>query len=114
MIFYTKNVGVACYLSNNLDDLKNNSYPCIGLRSQDASVEANFGHKKLNASVEANFGRKKLSKFLFNIKFWCIIKIFNNDNVSLWIAKVNDIDKLKNKSNDTFALMSQGKAYYCR
>ncbi|RIB29235.1 hypothetical protein C2G38_2057344, partial [Gigaspora rosea] len=59
MIFYTKNVGVACYLSNNLDDLKNNSYPCIGLRSQDASVEANFGCKKF----------KYLSKFLFNIKF---------------------------------------------
>ncbi|RIB26457.1 hypothetical protein C2G38_2064780, partial [Gigaspora rosea] len=48
------------YLTNNLDDLKNNLYPCIGLRSQDASIEANFGRKNLN-------------KFLFNIKFWCII-----------------------------------------
>ncbi|RIB24571.1 hypothetical protein C2G38_2069649 [Gigaspora rosea] len=47
MIFYTKNVGVACYRSNNLDDLKNILYPCIGLRSQDASVEANFRYKKL-------------------------------------------------------------------
>ncbi|RIB26074.1 hypothetical protein C2G38_2065921, partial [Gigaspora rosea] len=52
-----------CYLPNNLDDLKNNSYPCIGPRSQDASVEANFGRKKF----------KYLSKFLFNIKFCCII-----------------------------------------
>ncbi|RIB16603.1 hypothetical protein C2G38_2090480 [Gigaspora rosea] len=57
MIFYTKNI------PNNLDDLKNNSYPCIGLRSQDASVEANFGRKKF----------KYLNKILFNIKFWCII-----------------------------------------
>ncbi|RIA99898.1 hypothetical protein C2G38_2236721 [Gigaspora rosea] len=35
-----------CYLPNNLDGLKNNSYPCIGLRLQDTSVEANFGRKK--------------------------------------------------------------------
>ncbi|RIB26990.1 hypothetical protein C2G38_2063349 [Gigaspora rosea] len=53
MIFYTKN----CFDIYNLDDLKNNSYPCIGLRSQDASVETNFGCKKF----------KYLSKFLFNI-----------------------------------------------
>ncbi|RIB09726.1 hypothetical protein C2G38_2107855, partial [Gigaspora rosea] len=52
MIFYTKN-------SINQDDLKNNLYPCIGLRSQDTYVEANFGRKKF----------KYLSKFLFNIKF---------------------------------------------
>ncbi|RIB09725.1 hypothetical protein C2G38_2107854, partial [Gigaspora rosea] len=52
-----------CYLPNNLDDLKNNSYLCIGLRLQDTSIEANFGRKKF----------KYLSKFLFNIKFWCII-----------------------------------------
>ncbi|RIB01588.1 hypothetical protein C2G38_2230364 [Gigaspora rosea] len=43
MIFYKE---LQYYLSNILDDLKNNSYPCIGLRSQDASVEANFGCKK--------------------------------------------------------------------
>ncbi|RIB27400.1 hypothetical protein C2G38_2061993, partial [Gigaspora rosea] len=52
IIFYTKN-------SINQDDLKNNLYPCIGLRSQDASVDANFGCKKF----------KYLSKFLFNINF---------------------------------------------
>ncbi|RIB13453.1 hypothetical protein C2G38_2098267 [Gigaspora rosea] len=62
MIFYTKNSKIKelqYYLPNNLNDLKNNLYPCIGLRSQDASVEANFGHKKF----------KYLSKYLFNIKF---------------------------------------------
>ncbi|RIB06433.1 hypothetical protein C2G38_2116087, partial [Gigaspora rosea] len=52
-----------CYLPNNLDDLKNNFYLCIGLSSHDASVELNFVRKKF----------KYLSKFLFNIKFWCII-----------------------------------------
>ncbi|RIB07156.1 hypothetical protein C2G38_2114524 [Gigaspora rosea] len=60
MIFYKE---LQCYLPNNLDDLNNNLYPCIGLRSQDASDEANFGRKKF----------KYLSKFLFNIKFWYII-----------------------------------------
>ncbi|RIB07164.1 concanavalin A-like lectin/glucanase domain-containing protein [Gigaspora rosea] len=81
MIFYTKNginLGIACYLPNNLDDLKNNLYPCIGLRSQDASVEANFGRKKFK-----------------------------------YLTMINDqyVDELKNKSNDTFALMSRGKEY---
>ncbi|RIB10316.1 hypothetical protein C2G38_2206480 [Gigaspora rosea] len=66
--------GIACYLPNNLDDLKNNLYPCIGLRSQDAS------------------------------ELW----------EACWInSKTFDqyVDKLKNKSNDTLALMSRGKAY---
>ncbi|RIB20274.1 concanavalin A-like lectin/glucanase domain-containing protein [Gigaspora rosea] len=60
MIFYTKNgvnLGIVCYLPNNFDYLKNNLYPCIGLRSQDASVEANFGHNKF----------KYLSKFYLTL-----------------------------------------------
>ncbi|RIB09540.1 hypothetical protein C2G38_2208670 [Gigaspora rosea] len=48
----TFTVGVAYYLSNNLDDLKNNSYPCIGLRLQDASVEANFERKKFKYLID--------------------------------------------------------------
>ncbi|RIB08760.1 hypothetical protein C2G38_2146894 [Gigaspora rosea] len=49
MIFYTKNginLGIVCYLPNNLDDLKNNLYPCIGLRSQDAlATQICLGHR---------------------------------------------------------------------
>ncbi|RIB16700.1 hypothetical protein C2G38_2090207 [Gigaspora rosea] len=74
MIFYTKNgvnLGIACYLPNNFDYLKNNLYPCIGLRSQHASVEANFSHNKF----------KYLSKFYLalsintHLKFLITIKI---------------------------------------
>ncbi|RIB10399.1 hypothetical protein C2G38_2206228, partial [Gigaspora rosea] len=124
MIFYTKNginLGIACYLPNNLDDLKNNLYPCIGLRSQGAYVEANFGRKKF----------KYLSKFYLTLNFGAQLKFIITINVSLWIAMTNDhiskelweacwinskpfdqyVDELKNKSNDTLALMSRGKAY---
>ncbi|KAF0369765.1 SPRY-domain-containing protein [Gigaspora margarita] len=57
MIFYTKNginLGIACYLPNHLYGLKNNLYPCIGLRSQDASIEANFGRKKFKYLTMTN------------------------------------------------------------
>ncbi|RIB26036.1 hypothetical protein C2G38_2065939, partial [Gigaspora rosea] len=48
-----------CYLPNNLDDLKNNSYPCIGLRSQDASIEANFGRKKMIEMIGIEYCAKQ-------------------------------------------------------
>ncbi|RIB07412.1 hypothetical protein C2G38_2113839 [Gigaspora rosea] len=59
MIFYTKKWRIVCYLPDNLVYLKNNLYPCIVLRSQDASVKANFGHKKF----------KYLSKFHLTLNF---------------------------------------------
>ncbi|CAG8748606.1 12131_t:CDS:2, partial [Ambispora leptoticha] len=85
-------LGIASYLPNNLDDLKNNLYPCIGLRSQDASVEANFGCKK---SMTNDFIGKELWEAC-----WINSKTFDQY-----------VDELKNKPNDTFALISRGKAY---
>ncbi|RIB11032.1 concanavalin A-like lectin/glucanase domain-containing protein [Gigaspora rosea] len=67
MIFYNKNginLGIVCYLPNNLDNLKNNLYPCIGLKSQGAFAEANFGHKKF----------KYLSKFYLTLNFGALLK----------------------------------------
>ncbi|RIB27637.1 hypothetical protein C2G38_2160056 [Gigaspora rosea] len=60
----TFTIGVAIYLPNNLDNLKNNSYPCIGLRSQDASFEANFGRKKMvgSSTLPVDYLSKILSK----------------------------------------------------
>ncbi|RIB22481.1 concanavalin A-like lectin/glucanase domain-containing protein [Gigaspora rosea] len=95
MIFYTKNgisLGIACYLPNDLDNL----YPCIGLRSQDAFVEANFGHKKFKYLTMTNdFIGKELWEAC-----WINSKTFDQY-----------VNELKNKPNDTFALISRGKAY---
>ncbi|RIB10311.1 hypothetical protein C2G38_2146141 [Gigaspora rosea] len=98
MIFYTINginLGIACYLPNNLDDLKNNLYPCIGLRSQDASVEANFGRKKFKYLTMTN---NDIGKELWEA-CWINSKTFDQ------------YAELKNKSNETLALISRGKAY---
>ncbi|RIB09168.1 hypothetical protein C2G38_2209595 [Gigaspora rosea] len=89
----TYTVGIVCYLPNNLNDLKNNLYPCIGLRSQDASVEANFGCKKFKYLTMTN---DDIGKELWEA-CWINSKTFDQY-----------VDELKNKSN---ALMSRGKAY---
>ncbi|RIB25749.1 hypothetical protein C2G38_416509 [Gigaspora rosea] len=53
-------VTMEIFFCSGSDNLKNNSYSCIGLRSQDASVEANFGCKKFkylsNFYLTLNFG----------------------------------------------------------
>ncbi|RIB19039.1 concanavalin A-like lectin/glucanase domain-containing protein [Gigaspora rosea] len=99
MIFYTKNginLGIVCYLPNNLDGLKNNLYPCIELRSQDSSVEANFGRKKFKYLTMTN---DDIGKELWEA-CWINSKTFDQY-----------VDELKNKSNDTLSLTSLGKAY---
>ncbi|RIB10971.1 hypothetical protein C2G38_2250434 [Gigaspora rosea] len=99
MIFYTKNginIGIACYLPNNLDDLINNLCPFIGIRSQDASIEANFGRKKFKYLTMTN---DDIGEELWEA---CWI---NSETFDQYV------DELKNKSNDTLALISRGKAY---
>ncbi|RIB19029.1 hypothetical protein C2G38_1301160 [Gigaspora rosea] len=99
MIFYTKNgvnLGIACYLPNNFDYLKNKLYPCVGLRSQDASVEANFGHNKFKYLTMTN---DDIGKELWEA-CWINSKTFDQY-----------VDKLKNNPSDTSALISRGKAY---
>ncbi|KAF0441076.1 SPRY-domain-containing protein [Gigaspora margarita] len=46
IMFYTNNganIGVACQLSKASEDLEEKWYPYVGLRSQDGSIEVNFG-----------------------------------------------------------------------
>ncbi|KAF0469183.1 SPRY-domain-containing protein [Gigaspora margarita] len=99
MIFYTKNgvnLGIACYLPNNFDYLKNKLYPCIGLRSQNASIEANFGHNKFKYLTMTN---DDIGKELWEA-CWINSKTFDQY-----------VDKLKKNPSDTSALISRGKAY---
>ncbi|RIB06119.1 hypothetical protein C2G38_2047041 [Gigaspora rosea] len=55
LVFYTKNginLGIACHLP---DYLKENSlYPCVGFRSQNGVIEANFGDRNFEYSVMTN------------------------------------------------------------
>ena len=45
-MFYNTFQGIASEKEDLKEVLEKGLYPCVGLQSQDGSVEVNFGHKK--------------------------------------------------------------------
>lgn len=135
IIFYTKNginIGIACYLPNNFDDLNVKIYPCVGLRAQDGSVKANFGYKKFEYLIMTNddMGKELREKYWINLKVLCqyideLTQIQQINTHSLlrrgkayliagrYEEALIDLNKfLENEPNNTVALRYRGEVYY--
>ncbi|RIB27519.1 hypothetical protein C2G38_1764958 [Gigaspora rosea] len=118
MVFYTKNginLGIAC----NLPDIwKGILYPCVGFRSQDGSVEVNFGHKqfKYYAMTYEDIKNKLNTLERINVKIKNWIKPDNALLLKYQTSFADLVDELtkslEKNQRGVFELSYRGKIYF--
>ncbi|RIB22118.1 concanavalin A-like lectin/glucanase domain-containing protein [Gigaspora rosea] len=113
VVFYTKNginLGIACNLPDNWKGIL---YPCVGFRSQNGSVEVNFGRETFKYSAMTNEDISKRSNNALALEYQEKLYYIMGGYENMLVNLTGELTKLlEKKQNNVLELGYRGKIFF--